>query len=855
MKTPIPLILPRPGPDVAAGHRSLASAFEIEMAYKAFLHDISSSNSLADGMDLDSESEQEGSSPAAAAASSVPSSSLLHTKALCEAQKHKSTMTGSKVNSPPHTLEQKKNKLTGDNTADAGSSRAAKQSRLAPSHKSALASHGAGRSSRDNAAVEARASGTDRNVVRFGDLGVRSDESAAAAAASTGSNSHLPDSLHEQQRARKRAAHANKKKKNKPSAASQSSAGAAAALMDSDADGQFEYDSVAGEIAASGSSFALRGATDEQAPHDESESDDDFSEEELRGAAWSDLLDEASHLDAGYDFSVIEAAVLKWNHDRPARRLSDRAMADTVASPRCKTQLLARYDKFLEAVVSYLNKSWIFIKHISMPIIIQRVQKVDAQGKHYIDLVKQGEAGFKSSLQNHSMQLMVPAPETGNLYFTSRPVATLWLKSKYRLDKSKITFVPKLRNDLPDYNMWTGFAITQEAAASYAAANPFSWQAEAKVFSDHILNIWCQGDAILCAYVLDFFAHVLQHPEDKMGVALLVQGEQGAGKGVPLEIMRKIVGPIHSTHFINLSQMLGKYQGEFLEKCVLGVVDEVSQDKGVDYSMLKALITESTHRIEPKYISPYSVDSFCSFVFLSNATHVMKLEEGDRRVVVMEAASTYAGPETPVSAAYFDKLLKLRGDSAGAVAQMLFNRDLSNFRQRAPPATIATMQQKLMSLDSVSNWWIHCMRTGQIPEANSFRNQINNAIPDLWQMYRKKAGLFDKYAEWAVATGAQPVPLNMFWQKLARIARFKETRLVDSHDKVRMMVVQFECREECISYYASSVLRGRPDQFRLWLNEGGEADQVPAVEGGEALLDALRPAAEGVVNPAAAAAS
>ena len=147
---------------------------------------------------------------------------------------------------------------------------------------------------------------------------------------------------------------------------------------------------------------------------------------------------------------------------------------------------------------------------------------------------------------------------------------------------------------------------------------------------------------------------MVQRPEIKVSVALLIRGEQGAGKGVVQEILRKILGRTHSSYFVNLSQMLGQYNGEFLEKCVLGIVDEVTLDKGFDYSKIKALITEDTHTIELKYVAPYVVDNYTAFMFFSNHEHVMRLEPGDRRFVVLEAASTYAGPETAASAAYFD---------------------------------------------------------------------------------------------------------------------------------------------------------------------------------------------------------
>ena len=157
------------------------------------------------------------------------------------------------------------------------------------------------------------------------------------------------------------------------------------------------------------------------------------------------VLDKATRADGEYSFEVVEAAAAQWNKDKVARRLSDRAQADSADfdSEESNTLLGARFASFLQAVVVYLNRSWTFVQHLATPLIVQRVTKKDHAGKQYVDIVKQGEASFTSSLQNHCLQLLTPDAKTGNLCMRPRLVARLWLQSKHRKDKSKIMFDPR----------------------------------------------------------------------------------------------------------------------------------------------------------------------------------------------------------------------------------------------------------------------------------------------------------------------------------------------------------------------------------------------------------------------------
>ncbi len=293
-------------------------------------------------------------------------------------------------------------------------------------------------------------------------------------------------------------------------------------------------------------------------------------------------------------------------------------------------------------------------------------------------------------------------------------------------------------------------------------------------------------------------------------------------------LMRQIIGRAHFSHFINLAQMTGQYNDEFLERCILGVVDEVHTNKEFDMSKVKALVTEDTHTVEQKYLTPYQIDSFANFIFLSNSDHMMRIEAGERRFLALEVSGRYAGAETAESKRYFEKLLAISTrDRASSVAHFLYSRDISNFRPRALPETCATMLQKLLSLNTVQKWWVKCLTEGAVPCPNSFNGAANSQDTAPWALWRRKADLHQDYKKWCTDEGTQSQVAedSMFWMKLSRCALLENGRKTDRESKQKVHVVSFKPHSDNVQHFASKVLRIGTEMFSSWLHN--ESQNVP----------------------------
>ena len=113
-------------------------------------------------------------------------------------------------------------------------------------------------------------------------------------------------------------------------------------------------------------------------------------------------------------------------------------------------------------------------------------------------------------------------------------------------------------------------------------------------------------------------AHTVQDPGgERPGVAIVMRGGQGVGKGVFATYFGKIFGG-HFIHIQNQRHLTGNFNVHLKDK-LLVYADEAFW--GGDKSMagvLKGLITEKQIFIEPKGLNAFPVDNHMRFIIASN---------------------------------------------------------------------------------------------------------------------------------------------------------------------------------------------------------------------------------------------
>lgn len=241
-------------------------------------------------------------------------------------------------------------------------------------------------------------------------------------------------------------------------------------------------------------------------------------------------------------------------------------------------------------------------------------------------------------------------------------------------------------------------------------------EGDCTTITSFIHKVICGQDPVTYSYVLSFLAHMLQRPEEKPGVMLILVGEQGTGKGTFLNLLHQIWS--RSTLFVqDVDQITGRYNAA-LENSFLVLFDEalfVGNHKAND--KLKSIVTEPWISIEAKYQPARVIASYHRFVAATNHSHVLQADLFDRRNLFIHVSSHHRQDQ-----AYFREVYRCLDDpkAIDAFVFKLKTLDISKFNVRAKPTTALQIAQQLKSLSGFDRYWYELLCTGELwPEGGA----------------------------------------------------------------------------------------------------------------------------------------
>ena len=221
-------------------------------------------------------------------------------------------------------------------------------------------------------------------------------------------------------------------------------------------------------------------------------------------------------------------------------------------------------------------------------------------------------------------------------------------------------------------------------------------------------NVICNGDNILFTYLLDYLAHMIQKPQEKPGVMIVMLGGQGTGKGTFFNLLRKI-WPRTTLQVSDIDHIVGNFNAS-LERNFIVCMDEAlfsGQKKSMD--RMKAFVTEEYITIEQKYQPKRNLHSIHRFFATTNHEHFGNVELDDRRLVFLNISNEYQENHK-----YFKVLYNSINDpkQIEALYYDLYSRDISQFNVRAKPKSEELLHQKLKSLNGFDRFWYEVLTLG-----------------------------------------------------------------------------------------------------------------------------------------------
>jgi Family of unknown function (DUF5906) len=279
--------------------------------------------------------------------------------------------------------------------------------------------------------------------------------------------------------------------------------------------------------------------------------------------------------------------------------------------------------------------------------------------------------------------------------------AAAWLQAENRRSYRGIEFYPDANNapGTPQYhNLWSGFAVKP-------ASEP-DWR-KYKTFRDHLLNNVCSGDERLFRWVFGFFAHIVQKPRDRLGVALVLRGRMGTGKTK----VGEIIGSVFPRHYFLVDDpryVTGQFNAH-MASCLLLQADEAvwAGDKAAE-GRLKGLVTAPVQQIEHKGVDPIRLPNYVRLIMTSNEDWVVPAGKDERRFCVLDV-----DPRCMQNHEYFREMdEELEATGLEHLLGDLLAFDLDSVDLWQIPQTRALLEQKIRSLESVESWWFERLMSG-----------------------------------------------------------------------------------------------------------------------------------------------
>ena len=205
----------------------------------------------------------------------------------------------------------------------------------------------------------------------------------------------------------------------------------------------------------------------------------------------------------------------------------------------------------------------------------------------------------------------------------------------------KVSFVPYLARNgkavLYDaFNTFTGFPMDSVPLTISSKFEDSLWF---KHIGDELMN----GNAAEAGHFWDFLADIIQDPATIKGISHLFHSEQGMGKSLMGDWLKRLVGDNLVYSFSNVADYFDGFNSAHNSK-LIKIFEEVSDrgDAFYKHDILKARQTAQEEVIKIKYMNDYTVPNYARHIYFTNNRDCLYIENSDRRHTLHEANNRYA---------------------------------------------------------------------------------------------------------------------------------------------------------------------------------------------------------------------
>lgn len=299
-------------------------------------------------------------------------------------------------------------------------------------------------------------------------------------------------------------------------------------------------------------------------------------------------------------------------------------------------------------------------------------------------------------------------------------VGPSWIEWEKRRQYLEVVFEPGTDEETGIYNLWRGFTFEPEKHAGTF-----------DIFLDHLRVNVCGEDDTYYAWLLGWIADLFQRPNRKLGVAVVLRGEMGVGKGV----VAQHIGAMMHRHYFSVTKsdhVTGRFNAHLADKILLFLDEAFWGGNKEAEGTLKALVTENEIPIEMKGKDLYRIRSYLRLILSTNNDWAVPSGMKDeRRFAIFDV-----GDKCRQDKKYFAAMEReLLNGGYQALMHFFMNYKYDPDEISVIPKTEALLEQKLLSMDPHFKWFYNCLDDGSF-EGNGF-----------WPIRVRKDKFYSSYLE------------------------------------------------------------------------------------------------------------
>lgn len=207
----------------------------------------------------------------------------------------------------------------------------------------------------------------------------------------------------------------------------------------------------------------------------------------------------------------------------------------------------------------------------------------------------------------------------------------LWKKDPEIKTYDRIVFDPTRSNE-NDLNLFSDYCSTLE--------NESAKEVEINRVLEHIKSI-CGYDDACYEYFLNYVAHIVQKPEQRTDVAIVMYGREGIGKNLILQLIGDCIGSQYYGESSEPRDLFGQFATGMFRRIMFVYDESDKKDTSGFMNRLKTLVTGRKLRVELKGKDSYEVDNYCRLFFPTNSKEPFPITKGNRRWFYLKGSNKY----------------------------------------------------------------------------------------------------------------------------------------------------------------------------------------------------------------------